>query len=246
MIAEKTGAQNIIICPGAKDGPAWFKSGEEQKSEPRMESNIIYVALSAGGWLIVQGAKKEFDGPLWGQYCSQAIENARKYSRIEEQSLVDDLTGLPNRIALTRKINSEIKRCGIFCVLFIDLNNFKAINDTLGHPVGDKIIRQAGQKIKTAIRSQDFLARYGGDEFVAVLPDTTRDQGGVLAERIKEKAIYVNKSLIVTLSIGMALHPDDGDSVEKLIAQADVMMYRDKRRRTDGQGLCNVSTDSGS
>lgn len=230
VIVKETGAKNIIFHANKNGNPIWYK-GDAVTSEPHsLEKNLHFITLSCG-WLILQGVDKEFNKSTLSQYCSQTMENAQRYAKIQEQALIDSLTKLPNREALMTKIKTEIERCGMFCILFIDLNNFKAVNDTFGHLTGDKIIKQIAQQIKSTIRDNDFLGRYGGDEFVVILPDTNRRQGKVMAVRIKKNSVLVSQNHIVTLSLGLAYHPEDGTRAEQLIKIADHAMYQDKRGR---------------
>jgi diguanylate cyclase (GGDEF)-like protein len=231
-VAEVTGAENVLIRPGEKDRPIGYKGGVfyDPNENHFARKGLVFIPLEAGGWVALYGAKKSFDQECISSYCSQAIQNARTYVALQERAQMDVLTGLPNRVALSRKISEETKRLCKFCVLFIDLNNFKKINDTFGHITGDDILKRAGQEIRNSMRSSDFLARYGGDEFVAVLPETTEEKGAVIALRIKNKVVKA-EGITVTFSVGLAVYPDDGLTPESLIIKADQRMYKNKENK---------------
>ncbi|MCK4862960.1 MAG: diguanylate cyclase [Dehalococcoidales bacterium] len=166
---------------------------------------------------------------------SMPLENAKLYAKAEEKARVDELTGLLNRRSLDEMIDTEISRHsrygGAFSLAIVDLDSFKAYNDTYGHLSGDKLLRQIGNIIKSAIRNADHAFRYGGDEFAILLPQTTVDAALQVTERVRKKiAEEVEAGKIpVTASIGLASWPDDGISHTDIIAAADVILYRAKR-----------------
>ena len=163
------------------------------------------------------------------------VENARLYAKAEEKARIDELTGLLNRRSLDEMIDSEISRHsrygGVFSLAILDLDSFKAFNDNYGHLAGDKLLRQVGHIIKSAIRSSDQAFRYGGDEFAILLPQTTIDAARQVAERVREKiATKVETGNVqITASIGLASWPADGIGQKEIIAAADVALYRAKR-----------------
>jgi diguanylate cyclase (GGDEF)-like protein/putative nucleotidyltransferase with HDIG domain len=163
------------------------------------------------------------------------LENAQLYAQAEHKARVDELTGLLNRRSLDEMIDTEISRHsrygGVFSLAIIDLDSFKAYNDTYGHLSGDKLLRQIGDIIKSAIRNADHAFRYGGDEFAILLPQTSIDAALQVTERVRKKiAEGVDSNQIkVTASIGLASWPDDGISHTDIIAAADVILYRAKR-----------------
>lgn len=151
--------------------------------------------------------------------------------RMEAESLAvtDGLTRLFNRRYLIDQLAIEVKRTQrhsrTFTLLFLDIDGFKHYNDTHGHQVGDEVLRQIATVTRATARDTDVVARYGGEEFVVIAAGTDKEQGALLADRIRDK---VQRRCPVTVSIGVAEFPKDGDSVEQLIEAADQAMYQAK------------------
>jgi diguanylate cyclase (GGDEF)-like protein len=150
----------------------------------------------------------------------------------------DVLTGLPNRALLAERIQHAIhvsKRSGLsFAVLFMDLDGFKAINDSLGHSVGDGLLIAVGQRIRACIRSEDMVSRIGGDEFVAVMgnlasPEVVENLAENILSVLRQDFRVDEATLRVTSSIGIAVYPNSGDTVEALMKNADAAMYEAKQ-----------------
>ncbi|PKO92027.1 MAG: PAS domain S-box protein [Betaproteobacteria bacterium HGW-Betaproteobacteria-10] len=158
--------------------------------------------------------------------------------RIEFMATHDELTGLPNRTLLTDRIKHGITQAARknhkLALLFIDLDNFKNINDSLGHDVGDLLLMEASHRLKTCVRDADTLARLGGDEFVALLVDVDIEQIRHIASRVVDftSASFSirERNLFVSASIGIAIYPDDGEDSSGLLKNADTAMYRAKER----------------
>jgi len=163
------------------------------------------------------------------------VENARLYAKVEEKARLDELTGLLNRRSMDEMIASEIGRHsrygGIFSIIILDLDSFKTYNDNYGHPAGDKLLRQIGNIMKSAIRSADQAFRYGGDEFAILLPQTSVDAANQVAERVRTKVALKARTgyIPVTTSLGLANWPADGISANEIIAAADAALYQAKR-----------------
>jgi len=149
----------------------------------------------------------------------------------------DALTKLPNRSLLLDRIEHLIKHAKRentkFALLYIDLDNFKTINDKEGHLYGDRVLQETADKLKACIRSSDTAARIGGDEFVILL-ETIKDNSDIniltenILNRLNKPYLINNSSYIVSGSIGYAIHPDDGDTTDKLLTHADKSMYEIK------------------
>jgi diguanylate cyclase (GGDEF)-like protein/PAS domain S-box-containing protein len=166
--------------------------------------------------------------------------------KIAKLALHDPLTQLPNRTLLDDRLNVALavaKRSGLrVAVAFIDVDNFKQINDRLGHDVGDRVLKRLADAMSAELRKGDTLARWGGDEFVVLLPDLAHEQEGIaIAQRLLGAANAAKEELPVTLSIGLANYPDHARSAEELLKAADRAMFLAKRSgRNNLQTLANV------
>jgi diguanylate cyclase (GGDEF)-like protein len=176
--------------------------------------------------------------------CAIAIENAILFQRTEQLTITDDLTKLFNSRYLNVYIGREIKRCkrhGIpLSIIFLDLDGFKSVNDQHGHLAGSRTLTEVGGILAEAVRESDILARYGGDEFVVVLPETPPGGALVIAERIR-RAIASHPFLRdeglearISASFGIASYPDHALTPEGLIQKADQAMYRVKEKDKNG------------
>jgi diguanylate cyclase (GGDEF)-like protein len=176
--------------------------------------------------------------------CAIAIENAILFQRTEQLTITDDLTKLFNSRYLNVYIGREIKRCkrhGIpLSIIFLDLDGFKSVNDMHGHLAGSRTLTEVGGILAEAVRESDILARYGGDEFVVVLPETPPAGALVIAERIR-RAIAAHPFLReeglearISASFGIASYPDHALTPEGLIQKADQAMYRVKEKDKNG------------
>ncbi len=152
----------------------------------------------------------------------------------------DALTGLPNRVMLDDRLDQALRMAARgghkSGVLFMDLDNFKEINDSVGHVVGDQVLRMIAERLTSGARATDTVCRQGGDEFVVLLPEigTRRDAlafAGKLSQSIEEPLTVEGCALSVTASIGVSIYPDDGSDCEALMRHADAQMYRAKKKR---------------
>ncbi|MFA7280196.1 MAG: EAL domain-containing protein [Sterolibacterium sp.] len=171
-------------------------------------------------------------------YLSDITERKRSEERINYLAYYDAITGLPNRSLMNILVDQslvEAKRGSqLGALLFIDLNRFKPINDTLGHEVGDRLLQQVGQRFRTALRNADMVARMGGDEFVAALFNITkREHAGNVAQKLLDALdapiLLDGHELSIGASIGISIFPDDGPDSATLLRYADVAMYRAKQ-----------------
>nr|EDZ38312.1 MAG: Diguanylate cyclase/phosphodiesterase [Leptospirillum sp. Group II '5-way CG'] len=165
---------------------------------------------------------------------------SRTLSELEYYSTHDPLTGLHNRRYFNEMIGYEIQRSERhghkFCLLMIDLDNFKDVNDSYGHLDGDRVLNQLGKIVTGTVRKGDIVCRFGGDEFVVLLSETSLSGGCTLAETVRE-AIQTwsfgttdRGSFHVTVSVGIVAYPQDGNQIEDLLAGLDLVLYRAKER----------------
>lgn len=157
-------------------------------------------------------------------------------AQITHQAMHDPLTGLPNRVLVIERLNQAIdyahRNKTQLAVFILDLNNFKEINDTLGHPEGDLILQQVASRIPSALRASDTVGRLGGDEFAVVLPDIDEqhalDVGEKIIHAMKPAFDLSDQTVNISASIGIALYPEHGEEQSTLIKHADVAMYASK------------------
>jgi diguanylate cyclase (GGDEF)-like protein len=163
------------------------------------------------------------------------IENARLYAEAEQRARIDQLTNLWNRRHLEERIQVEIGRHsrygGTFSLIILDLDFFKAFNDSYGHLAGDKLLKQLGAVMRDAIRGTDEAFRYGGDEFAILMPQTTLRDAYEVAERVRDRITSEIKveDVSVTASFGLASWPVDGVRINEVIAAADIALYYAKQ-----------------
>jgi diguanylate cyclase (GGDEF)-like protein len=165
--------------------------------------------------------------------------NLSRLEQMRQQTFLDDLTGLYNarylRHCLDKAVQDYREKQETFCVLFIDVDKFKAVNDEHGHLVGSGLLKALGRSLKNLVRTQDSVFRYGGDEFVVILAGTHLARGIQVAERLRksiEKRVFQieESSVRATLSIGVASFPDHAEKLESLLKMADQAMYDAKRK----------------
>ncbi len=176
-------------------------------------------------------------------YAAIAIDNARAVEKIQELTITDDCTGLYNARHLYKTLEAEVYRSARFghefSVIFLDLDHFKSVNDTHGHLIGSKLLAEIGYVLKSHLRLIDYAFRYGGDEFVLLLPQTSKEAALVVAKRLlevmRESEFLKQESLNLNIraSMGMASYPDDAKSAHEIIRQADEMMYMVKNTSRD-------------
>jgi diguanylate cyclase (GGDEF)-like protein/PAS domain S-box-containing protein len=181
---------------------------------------------------------KQPDGKTTNYVAVKEDITAKKKAeaRMEQLAHFDQLTGLPNRVMLNDRVkyllNISKRSNEPLAVMFLDLDHFKNINDTLGHSIGDKILIEMAQRLTKSIRSEDTVSRLGGDEFIMLFPNTDSKSAMHIAtkliEAVSQASLIENHELTITPSIGIAIYPNDGQDFETLLKNADTAMYKVK------------------
>ncbi|MFK7828767.1 MAG: putative bifunctional diguanylate cyclase/phosphodiesterase, partial [Congregibacter sp.] len=168
-----------------------------------------------------------------------AFSNSRWEARLYEQAHYDSLTGLPNRVLLADRLGQALKGAErnqkAVALVFVDLDEFKFVNDSLGHAAGDQLLKICATRLTDSVRTEDTVVRFGGDEFVIVVPDIDGSEADVIAEvdtvvskvleSLQHSTTIEGVEIQSRASLGIALYPDDGSSSEELTARADAAMY---------------------
>ncbi|WP_225885421.1 EAL domain-containing protein [Leptolyngbya sp. KIOST-1] len=213
---------SILMVPIFIDAELWGYIGfdacqQEWEWSASDESILVAVAASLGGALKRQQTE--------AQMCYQVYH--------------DTLTGLPNRAFFDLHLPQAIARTSqgeqMLAVIFLDLDHFKTINDTLSHAVGDLLLQQVTQRMSAALRAEDIVARWGGDEFTLILPNLVSPSDAAkiahrIADQLRPPFLLHNHELHVTASLGIALFPQDGEDMTTLLQNADAAMYRAKQQ----------------
>ena len=221
-----------------------------RKGDPDAGSTKLELPVTAGeetfGTLVLSGeefTQEQAETANWlAGHAAIAVGNARLHRAVQRQALVDGLTGLANRglceDALKREV-ARTKRAGQpLAVIVADLDDFKAVNDAHGHPTGDKVLREFADVLKASVREVDLASRWGGEEFVVVLPGTDENEGARVAERIRQdfagRVVLApsGERIVSTASFGVVGYVGRGGTNE-LLAAADAALYRAKRAGKD-------------
>lgn len=164
-------------------------------------------------------------------------EQKQKEKEIEYLAYYDPLTGLANRRRFKELASRAIQPGKMSAVLFIDVDRFKLVNDILGHNAGDQLLSMVSERLSLALRKQDVLSRYSGDEFLIFLPDVDRKNTESIVQKLmaslSEPFSLKEQVMFLTASLGISFYPEDGESIDELVKQADTAMYRAKRNGKD-------------
>ncbi len=181
---------------------------------------------------------------ILADYAAIAIENGRLFSRIERMSVTDEYTGLYNARYLYRTLDIVLRRAGEkgkpAAVVFMDIDNFKELVDSRGHLLGSRALKEIGTVILNALNREDILIKYGGDEYVIILPENNKEETRKIIERVRrsvrenEYLISTGRPVRVTASFGAAFFPEDGRDATSLLLAADRRMYLVKNSAKDG------------
>lgn len=252
-------SQAAIVPDVSKDNR--FFSEVDKKTEMRTQS-IVCVPIRSKERvlgvieLINYVGQRPFDEAdltllqAMADYAAIALENALHVQRIHELTITDDVTELYNVRHLNFVLDTEIYRSNRygykFSLIFIDLDHFKEVNDTYGHLVGSKLLREMAELLRGGLRLIDYAFRYGGDEFVILLPQTDKESAYVVARRLRERTTNhqfmqsEGLNLRLTASLGLASYPTDAKSKAELIRLADEAMYLVKNTTRNNIAAANV------
>lgn len=214
---------------------------------------LIGLPLQSGGKLlgvlqIAYRNPKEFSAhsihilEMLADRAAMAIQNVQLLAEITNQAMTDPLTGIANRRAFEQKLKNEIARAkrnqSEFCLLFIDLDEFKQVNDRFGHPTGDVTLQKVSQCLLNFVRESDVVARLGGDEFAILLPDTDVEGGKKVASKMSNSFqkcefdwMAQSHTIDLGISIGLVQFPDQANSIEALYKLGDELLYKNKSRQ---------------
>jgi len=249
-VAEK--GEPVIITEAYQDPR--FAKRVDQSSGFKTESIICAPLISKGRTLGVielinlasDNTDREHLELLYAlaDFAAIAIENARYVSRIKELTIIDDCTGLYNARHMHTLLETEISRSvryqAPFSFIFLDLDHFKEINDQHGHLVGSRLLKEIGQTLKFSLRTVDYAVRYGGDEFVLILPRAGSEEALKVAHRLREalnREVFFRReglNIKISASFGVSTYPDDAINKEDIIRLADQAMYHVKNTTRDG------------
>lgn len=215
------GARNLVVVPMAAEGRP-----------------VGAVVAERGGTLGALISLSQVNAlEEFAAHGSLALRSAWLLAEVERLARVDDLTGLPNRRTLEDTLEREVARAERsrepLSVVMLDIDHFKRLNDTYGHPLGDEVLRLIGQVLANSVRQVDLPARYGGEEFVLVLPDCPAREAARIAEQVRRTIETRSDGLAVTASAGVATMPANARTPAELVQAADEAMYQAKRAGRD-------------
>jgi diguanylate cyclase (GGDEF)-like protein len=203
-------------------------------------ANALFFILAVGGLVVMAAALRQRYHEQLDWRTQQLLESE---ARLRELSIRDPLTGLFNRRymeeVLALEMSRAVRKQYPIGIIMADIDHFKRFNDTHGHAAGDAILVQVGNLLRTHVRSSDVTCRYGGEEFILILPEASREITQIRAEKMREDASqlhvqYEDQTLEpVTLSLGVAIFPDHGSTIEALFGAADTALYCAKREGRD-------------
>ena len=184
-----------------------------------------------------------------GNILMDALIKVDAEKKIGEMAYYDQLTKLPNRLLFKERIDNAISMSSqtdkMIGVIFLDLDSFKSVNDTLGHEAGDKLLKEVAKRISKTVRESDTVARFGGDEFLVMLEDMSKYNDIVkvtskIMDEVNQPINILGQEFFITISVGIAIYPLDGHDSETLIKNADIAMYTAKEKGKNQYALCTT------
>jgi diguanylate cyclase (GGDEF)-like protein len=227
-----TACERIRSLPGGKDTPVLMITALEN------EDSIVRAFASGATDFI----PKPIHFAVLKQRVSRLIQANKVEQHVKKLAYHDSLTGLPNRSNLMQQMRVMLNRAQIenkkIAILFLDLDRFKLINDTLGHDAGDLLLKAVSERIGRCVRNQDFIARLGGDEFTVILEGVAGKEvvskiAAKICDTLSQPFVFLQQKMFVTTSIGISMYPDDGEDISALMKHADSAMFRAKENRND-------------
>jgi diguanylate cyclase (GGDEF)-like protein/PAS domain S-box-containing protein len=245
-------ATSVATLPGAAI-PVPFRSGIAMRLDVGGETyGALVFADPSGAVHEFQSTDADLLG-LIATLIAGTIDRSRQRAKLRAMAYYDALTGLPNRLHLAEKLRDAIEvaqsRLQRVAVLFLDLDRFKDVNDTLGHARGDRLLQMVAERLTAEINSGATIARMGGDEFVVLLTDCkdadhVRDVGERVLAMLSDPFLLDEYEQYISASIGIAVYPEDGRDDQTLIKNADIAMYRAKERGRNGQYFYNPTLEA--
>ncbi|MBK8133261.1 MAG: EAL domain-containing protein [Gammaproteobacteria bacterium] len=233
MMPEVSGfdaCQRIRQLPGGAELPVLMVTSLD-------DEDAIVRAFAAGA---SDYLTKPIHFTVLKERVGRLIKANRAEARARTLAFADALTGLPNRARLTQELGLALNQASInnerIAVFFLDLDNFKNINDSLGHQVGDLLLKAVADRLRSSVRRSDFIARLGGDEFTVILRRVESEQVVATVARnillaLSEPFVFIHKRMMVSTSIGISLFPDHGADVSSLLKHADLAMFKAKETK---------------
>lgn len=241
-----TGERKALFIPNLDEEP-WAHDPARRSAPWRsyfgiklVVNNQDYGALAFAGRLPHTGLNEDLDRDLFqlmALFAAAAIERAQHAERIEQLAFFDALTGLPNRVLFEDRLRQALAAARRynrgFAVMYLDLDDFKSVNDRFGHPAGDLVLKNVADRLSGVLRESDTVARFGGDEFVVLQPVVNgaadaADLARKIVNTLQEPIVSGEVHQSVHTSIGIALFPQDGDRADALMDRADRALYRAK------------------
>jgi len=212
-------------------------STEELWKNTTVFRDLTLISITAIFVLALSSALRK-----WRELRREIAKHKRTEETIKQLAYHDSLTGLPNRRLFTDRLNMAITHAERnkhkVAMILLDLDQFKGVNDTLGHSVGDELLQVVGGRLVNLLRKNDTVARMGGDEFMLILPAIARQGDAAIVamkilEAFREPFVFDEHELRITISIGIAIYPNDGDDAGALVKNADIAMYCAKSQGRD-------------
>jgi diguanylate cyclase (GGDEF)-like protein len=226
-----------IKCQHKSHAETPFLAGDNTRFIPLQVAGNVLGMMGLIGAVTLSKKQMQLISTIANQ-VALALKNAAEHQKVQSLAITDELTGIYNRRAFQKVLDRELRRSKRYqkplSLIMLDVDGFKEINDTYGHEAGDGVLKVLATQLQSSIREIDFLARYGGDEFAVILPETRAEEASILAERLKKTIsshpVNIN-SAYYTISVSTGVADITSDLVgneHTLVRKADKVLYRDK------------------